>query len=310
MGNKAAAHDWTAESPYGRFFDFIAPKADRYAILLEQIRKLRYNAVVIPIEGNRHIFIFPRTQSKPSAGKTFPFRGQSPVILTAHYDRVPDSPGANDNSAAVFQLLKAAGRLDEHQMNRWIIIFMDKEELGAGERIQDQGSFSLTKKLKAWGLGNARVFNFDACGSGDTFMISTTTDHLLKGSKHPGVRKTKQFVKALRDQALDTARYLRLTRVMPAPIPFSADAGFLRAGLPAQTITMLPVKEAASYAALLQKRPGFADLLLSNVSKSESDQLLIPETWRYLNGPLDNHLRLTPQFYDRVVRFATALCRG
>ncbi|MDR1585921.1 MAG: Zn-dependent exopeptidase M28 [Treponema sp.] len=311
MKLQAANRDWVKESPYERFFDFIAPDADRYTILLALTEKLALNSVVIPIEGNSHFFIFPRGCSlKPSAGGIFPFRGQSPVILVAHYDRVAGSSGANDNSAAVFQLLKAALRLGEIGAGYWIIIFTDKEELGAGEGILDQGAFSLAEKLRTWGLGDARVFNFDACGTGDTFVISGTTDYLLKNDERPGIHKAKQLILGLRDHALETARYLRLNKVLLAPTPFSDDAGFLRAGIPAQTITMLPAEEAAPYASLLRKRPEFADFLIAGAIKNTADRLLIPETWRCLNGPSDSHLRLTPEFYDHVVRFAVELCRA
>jgi hypothetical protein len=307
----AADRDWARESPYERFFDFIAPDADRYTILLALTEKLMFNSVVIPVEGNSHFFIFPQGYSlKPSAGGIFPFRGQSPVILVAHYDRVAGSPGANDNSAAVFQLLKAALRLNELGSDYWIIIFTDKEELGAGEGIRDQGSFTLAEKLRTWGLGDARVFNFDACGTGDTFVISSTTDYLLKNDERPGIVKAKQLILSLRDQALDTARYLGLNKVLLGPTPFSDDAGFLRAGIPAQTVTVLPSGEAAPYASLLRNRPDFADFLIAGADKNSSDRLLVPETWRRLNGPSDSHLKLTPGFYDRVVRFAVELCRS
>ncbi|MDR2133862.1 MAG: Zn-dependent exopeptidase M28 [Treponema sp.] len=309
MKPRTANRDWTGESPYERFFDFIAPGADRYTILLAQTEKLALNSVVIPVNGNSHFFIFPRERGlKPSAG--VPFRGQSPAILVAHYDRAAGSPGANDNSAAVFQLLKAAIRLGELGADYWIVIFTDKEELGAGEGIRDQGSFALAEKLRTWGLGDARVFNFDACGTGDTFVISSTTDYLLKNDKRPGIRKAKQLILGLRDHALDTARYLGMDRVLLAPTPFSDDAGFLRAGIPAQTVTVLPAGEAGPYASLLRKRPEFADSLISGKIRDNADRLLIPETWRCLNGPSDSHLRLTPEFYDRVVRFAVELCRG
>jgi hypothetical protein len=311
MKLRALNRDWTKESPYERFFDFIAPDADRYAILFAQTEKLMLNSAVIPLGEHSHFFIFPGGYSlKPSAGGIFPFSGQSPVVLVAHYDRVAGSSGANDNSAAVFQLLKAALRLGELGADYWIIIFTDKEELGAGEGIRDQGSFTLAEKLKTWGLGKARVFNFDACGTGDTFVISSTTDYLLKNDKRPGLRGTKQSLLSLRDHALDTARYLRLSKVLLVPTPFSDDAGFLRAGIPAQTITMLPAEEAAPYASLLRKRPEFADSLIAGTIENKADRLLIPETWRCLNGPSDSHLRLTPEFYDRVVRFAVELCRS
>jgi hypothetical protein len=311
MKIKAINRDWANESPYERFFDFIAPEADRYSILLAQTEKLGLNSMVISIAENRHFFVFPPGQNlKLSSGGVFPFRGQSPIILAAHYDRVPGSPGANDNSAAVFHLLKAAVKMGEQGLDYWIIIFTDKEELKAGEGIQDQGSFSLAEKLRTWGLGDARVFNFDACGTGDTFVVSSTTDYLLKNDDRPGIRKAKQLVLNLRDHALDTARFLRMSKVLLIPTPFSDDAGFLRAGLPAQTITMLPSSEAAAYASLLRKRPEFADFLIAGEIKSSSDRLLVPETWRCLNGPSDSHLRLTPEFYAQVVRFAVGLCQS
>jgi hypothetical protein len=303
--------EWASESPYNRFFDFIAPNADRYAILIEQIETLGLNSVVIPIAGNRHIFIFPPGKAvKPRAGGIFPFRGQSPVTLVAHYDRVEGSPGANDNSAAVFQMLSAAKTLSSRGVDYWMIIFTDKEELKTGEGIDEQGSFSLAEKLRAWGLGDARVFNFDACGTGDTFIISGTTDYILGNDERAGIRKAKQLIGDLRTHALETARFLRLSKVLLVPTPFSDDAGFLKAGLPAQTITMLPGEEAGPYASLLRNRPEFADLLISGAVKNSADRHLIPETWRTLNGPSDSHLRLTPEFFNQVVRFAVELCRA
>ena len=303
-----AGSGWAERSPYERFFDFIAPEADRFGVLLEHTRKLSLNSVVITIEGNRHFFIFPRGISlKLSAGSGFPFNGQSPVVLTAHYDRVPGSPGANDNSAAVFQLLTTALRLGEQNIENWIIIFTDKEELLSGEGISDQGSFSLAKKLRNWGLANARVFNFDACGSGDTFVFSSTTDYLLKKNGKPG--RASQTINYLRERAYSAARNIRLRGVLFVPTPFSDDAGFLRGGIPAQTITVLPAAEAAPFAALLRNRPGFADTLITGSIKNAPDRRLVPETWRCLNGPSDSHVRLTPEHFETVVRFAAELCR-
>jgi hypothetical protein len=302
-------NDPWSEVSYHRFLDFIAPGADRYGILLSLIEQMSLNSAVLPINGNRHFFVFPRGHRINSAGHGgFPFRGQNPVILAAHYDRVPGSPGANDNSAAVFHLLRTARRLEELNAGYWIIIFTDKEELKKGEGIQNQGSFTLAEKLKLWGLGGSRVFIFDACGSGDTFIISSTTDYLLKNDDRPGLRKTRQLIQNLRDHALETARILRLNNVLLVPTPFSDDAGFLRAGIPAQTITMLPPEEAASYASLLRRRPEFADSLIAGTIQTTADRLLIPETWRCINGPADSVLRLTPKHYNRILRFAAELC--
>jgi hypothetical protein len=295
------------EFPWNRFAGFIAPDADRFAILKTLTEEMGLNSVVIPVAENRHFFVFPPGQAVKTGG--FPFRGQRPVILAAHYDRVPGSPGANDNSAAVFQLLLAAQKLGARRDARWIIIFTDKEELLAGEGIQDQGAFGLAEKLRLWGLGEARVFIFDACGSGDTLIVSITTDYFLKNDDRPGLRRTRHLVRNLRNQALEAARRLQLDKVLLIPTPFSDDAGFLRAGIPAQTITALPAAEAAPYAGVLRKRPDFAELLIFGAVTEGRDRLLVPETWRSINGPADKLRRLTPESYGRIIRFAVELCK-
>ncbi|MDR0495578.1 MAG: Zn-dependent exopeptidase M28 [Treponema sp.] len=335
-----AGRSWARESPYDRFFDFIAPDADRFTVLSGHIQKLGLNSVVFPIEGNRHFFIFPRgINLKPPAaastgarahgnssrmapppkysagkenapgGRSFPFQKKNPVILTAHYDRVSGSPGANDNSAAVFQLLGAALRLGNQSVDDWIIIFTDKEELQNGEGFQKQGSYSLAKKLRGMGLGESRIFNFDACGTGDTFVFSTTVDYLLKKNRRPGFNRASQTISRLREKVLGTARFLRFSKTIAAPTPFSDDAGFLQGGIPVQTITMLPAGEADAFAAMLFDNPGFIDMLFDGSLKNSANRKLLPETWRCLNSPSDDESRLTPEYYDKITRFAAELCR-
>jgi hypothetical protein len=299
-----------ADPPFDRFFDFISPMADRYGILESLLDELQMESRVFPIAGNRHFFIFPRKRPfKASEGKGFPFRGQNPVILTAHYDRVPGSPGANDNSAGVFLLLKTALRLREQQADHWIMIFTDKEELGKGEHIEDQGSYTLGETLRQGGLGDARVFIFDSCGTGDTLVISTTTEYLFKNSTGTGVQRTLRMTSELRNKALETARRLNMDRVLLLPTPVSDDAGFLRAGIAAQTITVLPMREAAAFAFLIRKNPEFAEVLLYRELQKTADRQLIPETWRCINSPADKHERLTPEHFGEVLRFAETLCK-
>jgi hypothetical protein len=301
---------WAKTSPYDRYFDFIAPKADRYAILLERIETLRLNSAVIPVAGNRHIFIFPPGQkSLRSAHGIFPFKNMSPFLLAAHYDRVDGSPGANDNSIAVFHLLSAAAILAQNGVDGWMVVFTDKEELTSGESLEAQGSFTLAKKLKSWGLENAKVFNFDVCGCGGAFIFSTTTDLILKNSTRPNIGKVRENIAHLRDHALAAANVLRMDKVLLAPTPFSDDVGFLRAGIAAQTVTMLPAEEAAAYEALLRSRPEFADLLITGGVRDPAERRRLPETWRSLNGPQDTPSRLTPEFFEQAVRFVVELCK-
>jgi hypothetical protein len=298
--------EWIKTSPYDRFFEFIAPDADRYKILLECIEANKFHSAVITIEENRHIFIFPPGQ-KPVRAGLFPFKGESPVLLSAHYDRVKYSPGANDNSIAVFLLLRAATFL-EKKNNNWMIVFTDKEELAAGESLEEQGSFKLGEKIKRFGLEKIKIYNFDACGCGDTFILSTTTDTLLQDSQRPNIRRLKDAITGLRDHALGSAHKLRINKVLLAPTPFSDEVGFLRAGLAAQTVTILPGKEALKYEDILRGRNDFARLIISGKIKDPSEWPNLPQTWRNLNGEADSPSRLTPEFFNMIVSFAVELC--
>ncbi|MDR0997812.1 MAG: M28 family peptidase [Treponema sp.] len=304
-----------AEAPFDRFFEFIAPGADRYRILKSLLEELRTDSLAFSVAGNRHFFIFPRGQAANpgnfAAGTVnFPFRGKNPVILTAHYDRAPGSPGANDNSAAVFLLIKNAALLRTGGAGNWITILTDKEELGPGEGICSQGSYTLAEALRQSGLGKGRIFIFDSCGTGDTLIVSSTTDYLFKGESRKGVLKARQLTGELRRMALETARRLNMDKVILLPTPFSEDAGFLRAGLPAITITVLPSREASAFVSLLRRRPDFAGALIARENRKAGDEPLIPETWRRLNGPRDLPSRLTPEHYGRILRFAQYLCEG
>jgi len=301
--------DWQKQSPYDRFSYFIALRIDRYKTLLTTIEKLGLNSTVINVSGNKHIFIFPPTlKSLRSTGGVFPFSGQNPIILSAHYDRVEGSPGANDNSIAVFHLLRVAQILAQRNIDKWIIIFTDKEELGPGESFEIQGSFTLAQKLKAWGLEKAKIYNFDACGNGDTFIFSTITDSVLKNSNSPNIAKVKTEIQNLRNHALKTTDSMRLDKVLLAPTPFCDDMGFLRAGYAAQTITILPSNEAVQFEEVLRKNPGFANLLISGEIKNSPERRNLPVTWKNMNNAGDTLSHLTPQFFKQVVNFIVELC--
>ncbi|MDR2742510.1 MAG: M28 family peptidase [Treponema sp.] len=283
------------DGPYGRLREFIAPGADRLGILISLLKEVRLPHRAVDIAGNHHVFVFPG--GRETAGPM--------PVLVAHYDRTAGSPGANDNSAAVFILTETAMKLREKE--NWLIIFTDKEELSVGEGIREQGSYTLARSLRDAGLGKNRFYIFDACGAGDTLVISTTADHLMKDEEGIGIAKTRQQVQWLRNRALEASRHLVMEKVLLAPTPFSDDAGFLRAGIAAQTLTVLPGPEATRLAALRHKS-GFAEALISREA-APPFRRLIPETWRTLNGPADSIFRLTPKNFTRVVRFACELCR-
>ncbi|MDR0312305.1 MAG: Zn-dependent exopeptidase M28 [Treponema sp.] len=289
--------------PWKRFREFIAPNADRFSILKELVEEANLEYSIVSIADNRHFFIAPPPPEQE-------FLRSRLTILTAHYDRSPGSPGANDNSAAVFILIETAAKMTKDKINNWLIIFTDKEELENGESIQDQGAYALAAGLKNSGLGNSRVYNFDACGTGDTIIVSTTAEYLLKKDISPGSEKILASVMELKENALEAAHHLGMDRVKLAPTPFSDDAGFLRMGIAAQTITVLPSNEYMLFVPIVRKNPEFAKILISQRYRNANNLKLIPETWRCLNTARDSYLRLTPEHFRSVQRFAEALCKG
>lgn len=305
----AAEINWTKHSPYDRFNYFIALKVDRLKTLLTTIEKLSLNSLVLSIAGNHHIFIFPPKRKIPlPLGSALPSMGESPYVLVAHYDRVEGSSGANDNSIGVFHLLRAAMLLAQRNLDNWMIIFTDKEELSSGESFESQGSFTLAQKFKSWNLEKAKIFNFDACGTGDTFIFSNLTDAVLGNNDRPNILKIKNDMQSLRNHVLKTANLLRLEKYLLAPAPFGDDMGFLRAGFAVQTVTMLPSEEAAQYEEILRKNPEFTKLLISGEIKKSTERRHLPTTWKNLNNVGDTVARLTPQYFDMVVRFIVELC--
>ena len=193
------------------------------------------------------------------------------------------------------------------KVGKWLIIFTDKEEIESGDSLLEQGSYSLAKALKVAGFDKVQIFNFDCCGLGDTLIISTAVDHLLRNDDSTGIAHSKYLVSQMRERALKTARNLHMEKVLLVPTPFSDDAGFFRAGLAAQTITVLPAAEAARLASLLRTKPGFADALVSKDVQDTMAGDFIPRTWLIINRPSDTVAPLTPQHFQKIVDFAHAL---
>ncbi|GMO44507.1 MAG: hypothetical protein Ta2B_25430 [Termitinemataceae bacterium] len=250
------------------------------------------------------------------------------LVIAAHYDCVANSEGANDNGASVFLILDAAIKLNralatdllhaktkktEGIKNRkddsLLFILTDKEELQAGESITSQGSYTLAKMLTGIGMGNASFFIFDACGRGDTLIISSIVDELLKYENSGSSAKTKKQFQKLRGAALSAAEKTLSGSYLLMPTPFSDDVGFLRAGVSAQTITILPRSEAMAFTQQVRSNILYRTALISSKQKKLQSKLKLPKTWEYLNGPNDTIEKLTPQNFRDVVKFIMELCK-
>jgi hypothetical protein len=92
------------------------------------------------------------------------------IVIGAHYDAVPNVPGANDNGAAVIQLIEGAMRLqDSGKEPNIMFVFFDHEEIFGGK---EMGS-KLFCQQHINNLPSQAVI-FDVTGIGNTFFVSGT----------------------------------------------------------------------------------------------------------------------------------------
>lgn len=254
------------------FRRFIQVESERFSFLRGYLQERGLDPATVELAGSRHLLVGPARRVQPPH-----------TILMAHYDRV--GVGANDNSAAVFMLAEVARQLRRDRNESWLAIFTDREEAAASGGVHAQGSFGLARGLQSIGLDLARVFIIDACGRGDCLVVSTTADRLLENAANDHSISFKRSCRLLRLAVLEAARNIPKLRTALLPTPFSDDAGFLAAGLPAQTLTMLP---SAELDRLIQEMRSNADLAYSLVGGDMAvDRNKLPETWRLMNGDRD-----------------------
>jgi hypothetical protein len=298
--------------PWNRFGDFVSAGADRFSLLVSLLEEGGLvgdvDSATVTLAGHRHIFVPADRLDKKKA-----------VILLAHHDCVAGSPGANDNGAAVFLLIEAVLNLRRNRIPNWLVIFTDKEELQRGEKLTCQGAFRLAQVMKEAGFKKNPCFIFDTVGRGGTLVISTTAKYLLRDNPEllwSGASLTmRKAVEDLNYRALDAARRLNLMRISLLPTPFSDDAGFFRAGFPAQTITALTEGEAFRFQLLVRRNPAVINSLIAEQGGAapgmdESGSFSYPETWRLINSPRDTADTLTPEHFSMIRKFAQVLCGG
>jgi hypothetical protein len=286
---------------YCRFSDFIDMGKNRFNTLISILDDLKLPVSIVNMDNRRHIFVSPSSCAVKSPGK------KAFTVLVAHYDRTPGSPGANDNGAAVFMLIETALRLRGRVTDEWLIILTDKEELSQGESLKEQGAYLLAKGLKKTHLEACKFFIFDACGRGNTIIISRTAGYLLKNEHSGSIAPLKKQLRLLQLRAIEAAKSSLAGRFLLMPTPFSDDIGFLRAGLAAQTITVLPEKEAADFSGLARRNELYINALISSEQQRRRGVEHIPRTWRLLNTPEDTAEQLDWSNFESIVQFAIQL---
>ncbi len=219
--------------------EFCKTGCDRFAFLIKYLQTAGIPYSILRISGFRHILVRYGDQIYSPEYMTRTF--------TAHYDRVPGTPGANDNSAAVFQLLLFAERLSKSRnVHNIQILFTDGEELPGGDRVENLGSYKLAEEFIREGISDTVFYVFDMCGIGDTIIRGTSGEDLLRlrgltsMPVYTELRRIGDYTEAVLLSA-NRGRYLNI------PVPFSDEIGFILNGFPAFQFSVLPWEEAVRY---------------------------------------------------------------
>lgn len=151
--------------------------------------------------------------------------GDRVIVLIAHHDAVPGSPGANDNAAAVAILLHLLPRLAVPPGLRVRLLFTAAEEIGY------LGARAWVRELGVAGI--AGVLSLELCGIGDSLAIWDATE-------------PTPFLETIRGALEGIGRrsdegYHVVGRI---PVFGSDHRAFAAAGVPAYGLSIVPFREA------------------------------------------------------------------
>lgn len=244
------------------FQQFISPACDRTAFIQNYLNSAGIEAPVIQLDGKNHIYVkFPLNQYN----SMFKIK-----TVIAHYDRADGTPGANDNSAAVFSILEWAVRLSQNKSFHNVrIIFTDGEEEGEAG-VRDQGAFAIAELFRRLNILNDDIFVFDCLGRGTVPVISENNIPVSAGS---------DFINriiSLENKAEKIISSATGGRWYKLQTSYSDNASFLANGIPAVAITMLPSDE--------------IDLYTKNK--------IVPKTWQLFHTADDTLSSLTLQAFE------------
>jgi hypothetical protein len=307
-------------SPSSTLEAFLAEGIDRVAFISSWLGARDIPHALVPIAGRRHVVVrFP-----PSAYD--PLYRMKTVV--AHHDRVGGTPGANDNSAACFQLMRFAERLARWDRERPAgareahnvkIVFTDGEEAAGTQGVAGQGSFALGSGFRKLRMTDEDVYVLDATGRGDTLVLSTAALSSGEGSGPARARPAglASRLAELHGTAARLADRAANRSWITLHTPYSDDAGFLAAGIAAQVVTVLPREEAETlsraFAEAGDRSPdekGFSREELERAITLNRNHALprdigrvVPETWRLMHTEADRAHTLSGEAFILMDRF-------
>ena len=196
------------------------------------------------------------------------------LVIGAHYDAFPGSPGANDNASGMAVLLALAQELSRSGCDKAVeVVFFDAEESGRA------GSIAYLAECSSEEV--AGMVNLDVCGYGDTLCVRCM-------KKTPLLRNFT-----------DKARLRRFDGEEVCYLPDSDDKTFTKAHIPALSVAMLPRWDSAILPALKDYANGFL-----GIPPELREQVASMEIMSTLHGgPRDNPSYLSEAAMRRVLDF-------
>lgn len=204
--------------------------------------------------------------------------GERVVVLIAHHDAVPGSPGANDNAAAVGILLHLLPRLTVPPSLRVRLLFTAEEERGY------LGARAYVRETPLAGI--VGVLSLELCGIGDSLAVwdaGPETDFLRR------VTGALEGLGLRRDEG-----YHVVGRI---PVFGSDHRAFASAGIPAYGFSVVPVAEADA----------LRRLVLSPVRSTLLHALRRPPPFDTYHTSRDASSTLDPRALDLVARALTRI---
>ncbi|MBQ9239542.1 MAG: M28 family peptidase [Treponema sp.] len=292
---------------FSEFASFLAADCRRAEFIVSFLQSRGGGATVFSLGGKRHIYVRFSDGAYNSAYRI--------KTVIAHYDRVAGSPGANDNSAAVFCLLEWAVRLLHMDgFHNVQLLFTDGEELGE-HGVAEQGAYAVAALFRRLGLTHDDIYVFDCVGRGMLPVVGSTA-----GLVHPSYAFLKQLTD-LEQRAGAIFHRAGYSRWLTLPLSYSDNAGFLACGIPAVVITLLPEVEANRYRVMLAKEKKLAAFVMrkkeagcfddtpESVLERQRLMALLPETWQRFHTAADSLDSLDAESFEATARILDALAK-
>ncbi|TVR35367.1 MAG: M20/M25/M40 family metallo-hydrolase [Balneolaceae bacterium] len=178
------------------------------------------------------------------------------VIVGAHYDTVPHSPGANDNGSAVAALLSLAECFRDNPTEKTLRFVVFANEEPPFFKTEDMGSYAYARELQSRGENVTAMFSMDGLGSfsdepgsqryplpGIGFIYPDKANFIGFVTRFSDMGLMKRSLKAFRKNAEISAEGVAMPGIVPG-VDWSDHWSFWQHDFPAFLVTdTLPFRD-------------------------------------------------------------------